>query len=290
MNSCKSITLKDSRTLSYAEYGDPTGRPVIYFHGMPASRLEGALFDRMAADLGLRVIATDRPGFGQSSFQPGRQIIDTMDDIRQLSDQLQLERFYVLGLSGGCPYALATSWGLPEHAIETTVMAGLGDFANSRHAHEMPGFAKMTLRAATRFPRTVERIYGTIVASLVKGNTALLRRLLGSASCQPDQAIWRNADIAEMFAASWQEAFAHTGRGPAYELTLLSKTWGFHPEEIRVPVHFWHGGQDHTVPVGMSREHHEKVPSSTLEIVPEEGHFSLPLRQMERILAGFGRD
>jgi pimeloyl-ACP methyl ester carboxylesterase len=254
---------------------------------MPASRLEAALFDRTAGHLALRVIAPDRPGFGQSSFQPDRQIIDTIADIRQLSEQLQLERFYVLGLSGGCPYALACSWGLPERIIQTTVVAGLGEFAKSCHASNMPGFAKMTLRTTVRFPRTIQSFYGTVVASLVKGNATLLHWLLGSGSCRADQAIWRNAEIADLFAASLQEAFARSGSGPAYELRLISKPWGFRPEDIRVPVHLWHGEQDNTVPAGMSREHHEKIPDSRLAIVPGEGHISLPIRQMGRILEKF---
>lgn len=287
MNTSKYITLTDSRTLCYAEYGEATGRPLIYFHGMPASRLEAALFDQTAGNLALRVIAPDRPGFGQSSFQPNREIIDTIEDIRQLSEQLQLKRFYVLALSGGCPYALACSWGLPERIIQTVVVAGLGEFAKSRHAGNMPGFAKMTLRTTARFPRTIQRFYGTVVASLVKGNATLLHWLLGSGSCQPDRAIWRNKEIADLFAASLQEAFARTGRGPAHELTLISKPWGFRPEDIRIPVHFWHGEQDNSVPAGMSREHHAKISGSRLAILPQEGHLSLPIRQMKRILGGF---
>lgn len=138
MNTENHITLTDSRTLCYAEYGDAAGTPIVYFHGMPASRLEALLLDQTAHKLGLKVIAPDRPGFGQSSFQHERRITDTIDDIRQLAEQLQMERFHVLGLSGGCPYALACSRGLPEHIIQTTIIAGLGEFANSRHTDEMP--------------------------------------------------------------------------------------------------------------------------------------------------------
>ena len=160
-------------------------------------------------------------------------------------------------------------------------------FARSRHASEMPGFAKMTLRATARFPRIIQSVYGTVVASLVKGNANLLHRLLGSRRCQPDQAIWRNAETAELFTASLREAFACTGSGPAYELTLISRPWDFRPEDISIPVHFWHGEQDTTVPAGMSRELYEKIPGSRLEIVPEEGHLSLPITQMESILGQF---
>lgn len=285
MNTENYITLADSRTLSYAEYGNATGTPVVYFHGMPASRLEALLLDQTAHKLGLKVLAPDRPGFGQSSFQPERKITDTIDDIRQLADQLQLERFHVLGLSGGCPYALACSWGLPEYVIQTTIIAGMGEFANSSYTGEMPTFARLTLQAAARFPRTIQTIYGTVVVALVKGNSGLLQKLLGSNTCQPDR---DDPKTAALFTAASQETFAQGGHGAAYELTLLSKPWGFRSEDIRIPVKLWHGAQDKTVPPNMSREQHERIHASTLTILPEEGHFSLPVNQMERILADIG--
>lgn len=290
MNTSKYITLPDSRRLCYAEYGDAAGNPLIYFHGMPASRLEASLLDKTARKRRLRVIAPDRPGFGRSDFQPNRQITDCIDDIRQLTDQLQVERFHVLGLSGGCPYTLACSWGLPERIIKAGVVAGLGEFAQSRHASEMPAFARLTLQATARFPQTIQSFYSAVLATLLKGNTALLHRLLGSHNCKPDQAVWEKAEVAALFEASLQEAFAQGGHGPAYELTRISIPWGFRVEEISIPVKFWHGGQDNTVPVGMSRENHQKISGSELEIFPEEGHFSLPIRHSERILGSFAED
>ena len=68
-----SISLPDGRKLAYSEYGDRHGKPVIYFHGFPGSRVEGLLMDAAAKWLGLRIVAPDRPGFGRSDFQAGRR-------------------------------------------------------------------------------------------------------------------------------------------------------------------------------------------------------------------------
>jgi pimeloyl-ACP methyl ester carboxylesterase len=287
MNTQNFITLRDARQLCYAEYGDPAGVPVIYFHGMPGSRLEAALLNDSALQLGLRIIALDRPGFGQSTFQPGRRIIDTIDDTHQLADTLQLERFHVLGLSGGCPYALACSWGMPDRVMQTIIMAGLGQFACSQHTRDVPFFARLTLQAAARFPQTILHIYSTLVTPLVKNNTGLLQYLLGSHKCEADQAVWKIPSVAEVFATSVRETFAQGGHGPAYELTLISQPWGFPLQDIRTPVTFWHGGEDKTVPLSMGTENHTKTPASVLHSLPEEGHFSLPVRQMDNILQGF---
>ena len=68
----KTIQLSDGRTLAYLDTGDPEGRPVFYFHGGPGSRLEGLLFDELNQQLGIRMIAPDRPGHGLSDFQRDR--------------------------------------------------------------------------------------------------------------------------------------------------------------------------------------------------------------------------
>ena len=97
------IKLKDGRMLGYAEYGAPEGKPVFYFHGFPSSRLDWPLFDTdaIAARLNARIIAVDRPGMGLSDFKRARKLLDWPDDVIELADALQVDRFAVLGISGG---------------------------------------------------------------------------------------------------------------------------------------------------------------------------------------------
>ena len=85
------------------EYGSPRGLPIIHCHGTPSSRVEGDLIFNaaIAAELGVRIIVPDRPGMGRSDFQPGRRIVDWPDDVLELAAALGLDRFAVLGSSGG---------------------------------------------------------------------------------------------------------------------------------------------------------------------------------------------
>src|SRR5690348_4059248 len=101
------MRLNDGRSVGYAEFGLPTGRPVVYCHGFPASRLEAQFTHSSARKFGARIVALDRPGYGLSTFVPGRQIKDWALDVSEVADALELERFAVLGVSGGAPYALA---------------------------------------------------------------------------------------------------------------------------------------------------------------------------------------
>ena len=98
----RDITLPDGRRLAYAEFGTPDGRPVLYFHGAPSSRLEPLLVgDDAWRAHGLRVIAPDRPGVGLSDFLPKRGFSQWPNDVVALADALGLERFGVIGMSGG---------------------------------------------------------------------------------------------------------------------------------------------------------------------------------------------
>jgi pimeloyl-ACP methyl ester carboxylesterase len=124
----KQIKLKDGRMLGYDEYGAPDGKPVIFIHGFPGSRLDWPLFDPddSAVELNARIIAVDRPGMGLSDFKPGREILDWPDDVTELADMLQMDKFAVLAVSGGGPYGNACAFKIPERLTETAIVCGMG--------------------------------------------------------------------------------------------------------------------------------------------------------------------
>src|SRR5437764_8999533 len=115
------LTVAPGRQIAVDETGDPRGYPVFFFHGWPASRLQGAGFSVEAPELGLRILAPDRPGIGLSTPQPGRRLLDWPPVVREIARQLGFARFSVMAVSGGGPYALATAFALPE-CVEATVV------------------------------------------------------------------------------------------------------------------------------------------------------------------------
>jgi pimeloyl-ACP methyl ester carboxylesterase len=119
----QTMTLRDGRTLGYAQYGDPAGKPVFFFHGGAGSRLE---HPADVCAIGARLICTDRPGHGLSDFKPDRELLDWPDDVAQLANHLGLDKFYVLGWSAGGPHALACAYQLPERVLAGAVAANLG--------------------------------------------------------------------------------------------------------------------------------------------------------------------
>ena len=122
------VTLQDGRMLGYAEYGAPEGMPAFYFHGFPGSRLDYQLVDtgEAAAEANARIVAPDRPGYGLSDFRRGRKILDWPNDVTELADALGIDRFAVLGISGGGPYAAACVLTIPRRLTVTAIVCGMG--------------------------------------------------------------------------------------------------------------------------------------------------------------------
>ena len=116
--------LADSRFLAYAEYGDPDAAPVFLFHGLPGSRLAWGSLPVDPFPEGIRVVAPDRPGYGRSDPKPDRSLLDWADDVFALADHLSLDRFSVIGVSGGGPGALACAAKSPSRIKQVGVVVG----------------------------------------------------------------------------------------------------------------------------------------------------------------------
>lgn len=276
------IRLADERSLCYAEFGTADGKPVLYFHGLPASRLEARLTHAAACRLGIRILAPDRPGFGRSDFQPGRVLADWPQDVAQLADALGLERFAVLGVSGGGPYAVACACRLPQRLTAVGLVAPLGPVALPGLDNVMKGPARFSFHLARHWPRLAHLLYAELLGRLLRRQPLLALLLLQVAT--PDRPVIQGAETRQILRRSIQEAFRHGGQGAVTELRLLASDWGLDLRRITTAVHLWHGERDRTVPVIMGRHLAAVIPQCQARFLPEEGHFSLPVNHMEEIL------
>jgi pimeloyl-ACP methyl ester carboxylesterase len=120
------ITLPDDRRLSWHEFGDADGAPVLYTAGTPVSGLGGAWYDQAARASGLRWIALDKPGYGGSDYQRERSLISWADDLAALADHLGLDGFALAGESGGGPFTLAAAHRLAGRVGVVALVASAG--------------------------------------------------------------------------------------------------------------------------------------------------------------------
>jgi pimeloyl-ACP methyl ester carboxylesterase len=287
----KQITLHDGRRLGYAEYGDPDGEPLIYFHGFPSSRLEAGLCQEGARRRQVRVIAIDRPGYGLSDFKPERQISDWPDDVVELAGLLGLERFALLGVSGGGPYALACAWKIPQRLTVVGIVCGLGPVYDHHVLDTMRWHARLAFTLARRSRWLLSLAYGGVLANVVLACPEIAYRWLTITASPTDRGVLRRPEVKMRLLASLLESLRQGAEGVLRDAVLYAQDWGFAIEDIEMNIDLWHGENDRIVP-----RYHADMFASTLargrlRILPNEGHFSLPIQHCDAILEGlFSRD
>lgn len=276
------VTLRDGRRIGVAEFGARTGAAVLYFHGLPASRLEARLAHRAAVGQHVRLVALDRPGYGRSDFRPGT-LADWPADIAEVADALGLDRFAVLGVSGGGPYALACAACLPARVSATAIVAGLGETMVAEDFARLEVFARMSFRLARSAP-VLSRTVNRVLAALLRRRPELLNTLLAAGMSAPDREVLADPEVQCMLEAALHEAFRSGSSGASQDLKVLAHPWNFDVRAIRVPCYLWHGEQDKTVPVEMGRRLASLIPGCSATFLPDEGHFSLPIRYSDAVL------
>jgi pimeloyl-ACP methyl ester carboxylesterase len=268
----QTLRLRDGRTLGYAEYGAATGSPVFVFHGSPGSRLQVRAAHAPALARGIRVIAPDRPGLGLSSRLPGRAIADWPEDVRELADALGLERFAVVGISGGGPYAAACAWRLPERISRAGIISGVAPGAGPNLASDLRRRGRGLFDLVLNTPWLMRAVMDGGAVPCRRLPDHVLERVLALAPAE-DQPILRRPEVAAALGAGLREAFRQGGQGVADELLLLMRPWTVRLQEIQVPVRLWHGESDGVVPVAMGRYLAQAIPNCRAEFIPGGGHY-----------------
>jgi len=276
------ITLCDGRRLGFAEFGDLQGRPVFYFHGFPGSRLEAKLAEKISLDTHVRFIGIDRPGYGLSSVKPARTFIDWADDVAELADALGIDRFSILGVSGGGPYAAACACKIPDRLDAVGIICGMGPVEVAGLMRDMPWMYHRGLRLAGRRPEIAAALYPFSAFFFRKYPERMLSILSGKVA-GPDKIALKNTELIKILSASFREAFRNSLRWPATDVVLYSLPWQFSLSDIRIKVHLWHGEMDKIVPPAMGHYLANTIPDCQATFYPDEGHFSIILNRIQEI-------
>ncbi|MBV9230466.1 MAG: alpha/beta hydrolase [Chloroflexi bacterium] len=286
----QTFQLRDGRILGYAEYGVPDGAPVFYFHGYVGARLEAGAWDKAATQTGVRLIALDRPGFGLSTFQPGRHFLHWPADVVELADHLSLQRFAVIGVSGGGPYALACAFQIPEHLTACGVVCGIAPMELGTEG--MSSSNRLIFSVARRFPWLLKTLLWFALGRASQNEAkfkSMLEKSLKSAP-EPDRLTVQNSDIANYVAASTKAGFSQGSKAAALEGKLYANAWDFHLEEIAFnTISLWHGEKDVNVPIGMARKAASRLPHCQATFYPDDAHLSLPVNHAAEILQVIGK-
>jgi len=283
------LRLDEGRDLAYADYGNPEGPVVFAFHGTPGSHGQMSPFDAAGLEHGIRIIAPDRPGYGHSTYNPDRALLDWPHDVVAITDELGIGRFGVIGVSGGGPHAAVCAHGLADRLTGCAIVSGIGTTYTSQDAEGMMPFNQVLAWMARRVPflLIVPFVVMSFLARLLPKEKLVAQ--LKSQMPPADVEILERPGVGDVLLDGVSEKHPTVARASAQDLALFAKSWGFAIEDIAVNVDVWHGDADVNVPVSHGRRYADLIPGATLHFKPGEGHLLVMDYEAEILRAAIGR-
>lgn len=280
-NQNQTIELEDGRRLGFAEYGKSDGQVVLYFHGLPGSRLEARHLHEAALANNIRLIGLDRPGMGLSCMQHNRSILSWVKDVQTFVNCMHIPQFSVIGHSGGAPFVAACALFIPERLHGVAIVSGMAPLDNSLATSSLTSGQRLINKMIKRFPW---------IASLMMKFTAMmlnhpfmLKQMLRQLP-RVDQDVFRDLQQSKEVIEATKEAFRNGIAGSASEIILTLKPWGFNLENIKFPITIWQGKMDKQAPEMHAKLYAKLLPHAKLIFFKNEGHLSILKNKGELIL------
>jgi len=277
------MDLPDGREIAWLELGTPTGPVVFVFHGTPGSRLQVSFDVRPINAARVRFIAVDRPGYGHSTFQPVRRLADWACDIAHLADHLRIDKFSVVGYSGGGPHAAACARFLPTRVVGVGIVSGVGPMSDPGTEDEMMTFNRIVVRLARKSDRLAYPLFSLGASIFRRWPDRALRMASRGQLPSSDVEVMSRPEVKSAFVADYRRSSSTSARAAAQDFFLFARDWGFRLEDITPPVHIWHGDEDRNVPISHGRILAQRIPGAHIHEYSGQGHM-LVVDQLEEIL------
>ena len=267
------VAVRDDRRLSFAEYGSTRGPAIVWMHGTPGARRQIPLEARAyAEEQGLRIVGVDRPGIGSSTPHLYPNILDWTRDLEIMLDTLGIDTLRLIGLSGGGPYVLAAGAAMPDRVHGVGVLGGVAPTTGDDAVGG--GLIQVAVRLAPLL--SVARVP---LGVALTGAIRLVRPLAGPAldlyaAVQPpgDRNLLARPEFKAMFLDDLLNGSRFQTSAPLTDLVLFTRDWGFTAAEVRVPVRWWHGDDDHIVPLAHGQHLVGRLPDADLTVIAGESH------------------
>jgi pimeloyl-ACP methyl ester carboxylesterase len=290
-----SFELPDGRHLSYTTFGapiSPNQSVIFYFHGFPGTHSEGLPVHETASKRGVVVVGVTRPGFGDSTAQPGRALSSFPPDVLHLADHLGVQKFAILGISGGGPYALACLRHLPAERLRSvTVVSGMWPTALGT-AGMMPQMRVM-YTLASWVPGFVNWMVGMELNAAAQDTEhpekfeELMAKGFQRWPAEDQEVIFReDGKLFKVLSRSSREAIKHGTGGFGTEAQIFGRPWDFQLEDLPIDgrLEVWHGAKDRNVPITMADQAVELMPGVEYHRFEEEAHLTLSMKHLDEIL------
>lgn len=241
-------TTVGGRTIAWTTYGDPSGRPVVYFHGAGGSRLEGGWLHDDARDAGLRIISIDRPGCGRTDPMPHRTLLRSVTDLPAVLEIEDVDTAAVAGLSAGAMYAWAAAEAYRDRI--TNVVAVSPAMNIEPHADVRAALSaqfKLTTFLATRAPGVLAAMQRK-QAKTFNGPDGQAKRVKAMRKISPDDATLLEGGVFYRDFSAVTDEGRRQGHHGGEEFALIWRPWGFDPAAQSGPCTVIYGTTDPLTP------------------------------------------
>jgi pimeloyl-ACP methyl ester carboxylesterase len=284
MDVSEQVQLPDGRRLDVRVSGPADGLPLVFHHGTPGARTPIHALERAAHARGLRLVATARPGYGNSTRHPGRSVVDVVADTDAVLAALGATRCLTMGWSGGGPHTLSCGARLGA-AAAVLVVAGVAPY----EADGLDWMAGMGEDNIVEFSAALRgedqlRQYLSPQGELLR-DVAAADIVASMESLLPDvDRAALTGEFGEDIAASFREAVSTGVDGWLDDDLAFAKPWGFSLAEISVPVMIWQGSADLMVPFAHGQWLASRLPAAAAHLDEGEGHLSVGLGKLDIML------
>jgi pimeloyl-ACP methyl ester carboxylesterase len=280
------VTVPDGRKIDVLIAGPAGGLPLVLHEGTPVGLVLYPPTVRAAQARGLRVILAARPGYEGSTPRPGRRVVDVAADTAAVLDELGADTFVTIGWSGGGPHTLACAAALPGRCLAAASVAGVAPY----RAQGLDWLAGMgpenvdEFRAATAGEAVLTPFLDSAAAALGTVTGADVAQALGGLVIAADQAAL-TGDFADYVAAALRASMNTGIAGWRDDDLAFVQDWGFSLDPpVAAPVAIWQGDQDKMVPFAHGQWLAANIPGARAHLLPGEGHLSLTVSSLDRIL------
>jgi pimeloyl-ACP methyl ester carboxylesterase len=270
------LTRADGRVVAWSEWGHPDGFPLLRVPGTPGCRFSALRGDRSPwTDRGLRVITTERPGFGASTRLPGRGFLEPADDIAAILDDLELEAVHMTGASGAAPHELAFAARHPERVRAMTVVAGAAPTTEEDEAEEISVRAEACHLVRTGDLTKLAQLLAELRSEVLRDPLASFRARMDKAP-GPDRALMQDPNFQGSLVVGFKEALRLGADGWFDEAVALETKWGeLDLTAMRTSLTWWHAGSDANAPLRAAQRLLAKIPHAQLRLFgDDEGHLA----------------
>lgn len=281
------LALSDGRTLAFRKMGDVNGTPILFFHGTPGTHTLGYMASDAAKRAGYCLIAPDRPGLGDSTFQPEREHRHYPLDIVQLFHHLNIEQCGIIAISGGAPYAFQCAYDLPEKISFIASLSGWLCYGREEaKGIELPkqinGF-KWMYRSSL-----ATKLVGKLSNYVIKQKIEKIEQHLQHSLPASDLEILAKPFYRNLFLYDLQRAYQQGWQGPALDGEMQFRDQAFPLSAIKQPVILLHGTADSIVPYTMAEAMAKHLPNVKAFITTKKGGHLCAVIEEDRVFEAIG--